>query len=166
MENLGVWKTIKIGFWIGIGFIIPQMIVLYGGTVLTVLTMPSMMEASFVEGYEAIDSDISSFESNFDSNFDRTDQIEIKEYRVLKNGNQLLILGSVFNKGNKVTNSIQLEAELSDMDGKFVYECSEYISKKISPGESENFQIKCGCGKGQVPEYDSVNVRVMSASSY
>jgi hypothetical protein len=29
MNEYGIWKTIKIGFWLGIGFIVPQLIVMY-----------------------------------------------------------------------------------------------------------------------------------------
>jgi hypothetical protein len=46
MESWGIWKLIKVGFWLGIGFILPQLVVLYSGTALTVLAMPSIMEAS------------------------------------------------------------------------------------------------------------------------
>ena len=159
MENWGKWKLVKAGFWVGIGFIIPQLVVLYSGTVLTIFAMPSMMEASF-------ESEDGSAISNLTSNFDRTDQIKIQEYREQKNGNQLLILGSIVNSGDKKTRSIQLEAELINKDGKFVYECSEYINKDLKPGDSENFQIKCGCGKTPIPEYTKANVRVVSASSY
>jgi hypothetical protein len=56
MNEYGVWKTIKIGFWLGIGFIIPQMIVMYGGTVISILAMPSMMEMSMNSGVESLGS--------------------------------------------------------------------------------------------------------------
>ncbi|MCP4492640.1 MAG: hypothetical protein GY820_35830 [Gammaproteobacteria bacterium] len=159
MDNLGKWKLVKVGFWLGIGFIIPQLVVLYSGTALTMLAMPSMMEASF-------ESEDGSVMSSLTSNFDRAEQIKINNYREQKNGNQLLILGSIVNKGDKKASSIQLEAELTDEGGNFVYECSEYISNDLKPGDIENFQIKCGCGKNPVPEYANVNVRVISARGY
>jgi len=159
MENLGTWKLIKIGFWLGIGFIIPQLVVLYSGTALTMLAMPSMVDAAFNSGDEDV-------MSSFTSNYDRVDQIEISSYREQKNGTQLLILGSVKNIGDTKASSIQLEAELMDESGNFVYECSEYISNDLKPGDVENFQIKCGCGKNPVPKYAKLNVRVVSASGY
>ena len=159
MENWGKWKLIKVGFWLGIGFIIPSFIVIYSGTALTILAMPSMMQASF----ESEDSDVT---SSFTSNFDIADQIKIKSYREQKNGNQLLILGEIENIGDKKASSIQLEAELSNEKGDFVYECSEYINKDLKAEEIENFQIKCGCGDKPVPEYAEVSVRVVSASNY
>ena len=159
MENWGKWKFIKAGFWLGIGFIIPQLIALYSGTALSMLAMPFMIEASY-------ESDYGGAISNLTSNFDMADQIKIQEFREQKNGNQLLILGSIVNSGDKKASSIQIEAELTDKGGKFVYQCSEYINKDLKPGDIENFQIKCRCGENPVPEYAEVNVRVVSASSY
>ncbi len=162
MENWSVWKTIKIGFLLGIGFIIPQLLVLYTGTVLTILAIPSMLDAQFDELDEFTDSGFA--EAALD--YDRTDHIEVTQFREQKNGEQLLVLGTIQNTGDKSTNSITLEAELSDKAGEFVYECTEYISKNLEPGESENFQIKCGCGQNPMPEYATMNVRVVSASSF
>lgn len=164
MNDLGVWKTIKIGFWLGIGFIIPSMTVMYGGTALTFLFMPAMMEASFSS--ETDDPDDSMGIRSITSKFDRTSQIEIGDYRDTGKDGQLLILGTITNIGDKSIGSIQLEAELFNNDDKFVYECSEYISNKLKAGGTENFQIKCGCGSSPVPEYKSVKVRVVSANSF
>ena len=104
--------------------------------------------------------------SAFESRHDKTSDIEILEYRETKHGDQLLILGEVKNIGTKTVSSIQLEAELFDSQKKFVFECSEYLSRRLKAGEIEHFQIKCGCrGKG-VPDYESLSVRVVSASRY
>ena len=165
MESWGIWKLIKVGFWLGIGFIIPQLVVLYSGTVITMLAMPSIIESSYVETEEeGVDQE--AFVSNYSSNYDRTDQIEILDYREQLQGDQLLILGKITNSGDSHANSIQLEAELLDSAGEFVYECSEYINKKLQPKEIENFQIKCGCGKKPLPEYASITVRVVNAHSF
>lgn len=169
MENLSKWKLIKAGFWLGIGFIIPSLVVMYSGTALTILAMPSMIEASFEYEDNGLMSDESEYKeimSNFTSDLDVSDQIKIKSYREQRNGNQLLILGSIENIGDKKASAIQLEAELSDEKGNFVYECSEYINKALNAGEVEKFQIKCGCGDNSVPSYVKVSVRVVSASNY
>lgn len=159
MENLGKWRTIKIGFWLGIGFIIPQLFVMYSGTAITVLAMPSIMEAS-------LNSEDSDMLEGFSSKYDRTDQLKIIDYREQKTGNQLLILGTIENIGNKNASSIKIEAELLDENGTFLYECSEYINKDLMPGDKENYQISCGCGKNSAPEYATINIRVVSASAY
>ena len=152
MTGIGIWKTVKIGFWLGIGFIIPQLIVMYSGSVLTVLAMPSLMGTSV--------------EDNVISKFYRSDQIKILEYREKMYGEQLFILGSLVNEGVEDARSIRLEAELTDKNGNFVFECSEYVNKTVKPSEKENFQTKCGCGDRATPDYASVSVRVVGASTY
>ena len=155
MEKWGIWKYIKVGFWLGVGFIIPQLFVLYSGTYLTMLAAPSFMGAIEDE-----------YTSSFSDSFDVTENVKINDHEEKVNGNQLLIIGSISNIGDSKVSSIQLEAELLDDNGKFVYECSEYIRRDLKPGDTENYQINCGCGKNPLPEYASVTVRVVSASKY
>ncbi|MES9831745.1 MAG: FxLYD domain-containing protein [Candidatus Thiodiazotropha sp. DIVDIV] len=148
MEDLGIWKTVKIGFWLGIGFIVPHLVAFYSGTMVTMFAIPSMMEENLL------------------SDFDKSEQIKVIEHREEMNGERLIILGSILNEGNETASSIQLEAELLNSDGQFVFECSSYIKKNIKPGEKENFQINCGCGDTYAPKHASLNIRVVSASSY
>lgn len=163
MNELGIWKTIKFGFWLGVGFIIPQLIVMYGGTYITFLAMPKMMEMAMDNPSESKDSfDV----SEFTSQLDQTKKIEIGKYEDKSKDGQLLILGTITNKGDKPASSIQLEVELFDAEGKFVYECSEYISRKLVPGDTENFQVKCGCNTSPIPEYKSVDIRVVGAHGF
>ncbi|NOQ94468.1 MAG: hypothetical protein GQ547_07530 [Methylophaga sp.] len=166
MENIGIWKTIKLGFWLGIGFIIPSLIVMASGTVFTVMSIPSIMEASFEQSASLDDFNDSFSISDYTDNFDVTKNISVEHYQDKMNGKQLLILGSIINDGDQPASSIQLEAELLNSSGEFVYECSEYIQKELASGEIENFQIKCGCGKNPIPEYSSITVRVVGASNY
>ncbi len=165
MNDWAIWRLIKAGFWLGIGFIIPSLIVYAIGTAMIVGITPQMFEATMMEEmgeeFEANDA-----MSEFKSQFDKTTQVEILERYESKIGEQLLILGKIKNIGNDDVDSIQLEAELFDSEGKFVYECSEYISKRLKSEEVENFQIKCGCQGQATPAYSSLKVRVVSASSY
>lgn len=46
---------------------------------------------------------------------------------------------------------IQLETELCEGGGGFIYESSENISKKLPADDIENFQIKCGCNANPAP---------------
>lgn len=144
MNEYGIWKTIKTGFWFGLGLIIPLVMVLYGGRVITILAMSSVKPV-------------------ITSQLDAKKQIKIVSYEDKTKDGQLLIVGSLKNNGTKSTSSIQLEAELFDGNGKFVYECTEYISNDVLPMESENFQIKCGCKDSQLPKYSSLKIRVISA---
>jgi len=77
-----------------------------------------------------------------------------------------MILGSIKNTGKEKISSVKLEAEFFNSNGDFVYEESEYISKRLAPNETENFAIKCGCANRKFPEYTKVVVRVVSASNY
>jgi hypothetical protein len=152
MDSLGVLKTIKIGFLLGIGFIFPLVLALYSGAIMTMFAVPPMMEESINEQLLA--------------NFDKSSSIKIVDYREEINEKRLLILGSIMNEGSENVSSVHLEAELLDSDDRFVFECSGTINKELKPGETENFQITCGCGDTIAPEHSRVNLRVVSASSY
>ena len=156
---MGKWSMVKAGFWLGIGFIIPQLVTTASETALTFVAMPVLMQS-------AMDTEEGRFVPDFSDEMDRTAMLSVSDVREVRNGEQLLILGMVENTGEKKASSIQLEAELLDEEGVFVYECSRYISKTLMPGDSENFQIKCGCDKEPVPEYASAEVRVVSATGF
>jgi hypothetical protein len=104
--------------------------------------------------------------AQFMEDTDKTRQVKITEFRESTDSNRLLVLGIVENAGETPVNSIRLEAELFDDSEKMVFECSEYIAKKLEKGERENFQISCGCGNQTVPEYSSISVRIISANNY
>lgn len=157
MEFNSSWKLIKAGFWVGIGFIIPTIGAYILGTYL-VYSMPSLWQPGAESSKEAMEKMV--------AENDRTSQIRITSFREAKNGKQLLILGAVENTGESQVGSIRIEAELLDDNKQMVFECSEYISKKLNKGEKENFQVKCGCGDQAAPEHKSVNVRVVQASNY
>jgi len=168
LENPGIWQLVKYGFWLGIGFIIPLLLFTVGSTFVSILAMPTLMEASM--GYVGSKSssetdDEGSFSSFGFSNYDISSQVEIQNYRSSVDGNRVLILGSIINNSEKQASSIQLEAEFTDENGEFVYECTDYISQKLKPSQSENFQISCGCGDNPFPTYSEFTVRVTSASS-
>ncbi|MCG8428726.1 MAG: FxLYD domain-containing protein [Chromatiales bacterium] len=162
MDNWGVWRTIKIGFWLGVGFIVPQLVTMYAGTFMTMLGMPSMMDYSFSVDAGSDELDMSSFVAGRDL----SSNIEIKNYKDTGGEGQLLVVGQIVNEGDRTANTIVLEAELFDANGTFVYECSEYINTPLKPESGENFQIKCGCGSSPIPDYKTLKVRVASASSY
>ncbi len=146
METWGIWKLIKTGLWFGIGFIVPLLVAIYLSNIITFMAMP--------------------FEPDIISSMDRTDYIKINEYKEKQHGNRLLILGVIENTGDKKASSIQLEAELMNESGEFVYECSEYINRDLQPGDKENFQMSCGCNDSPIPQHSEVTVRAVSASAY
>ncbi|MDH5633283.1 MAG: FxLYD domain-containing protein [Gammaproteobacteria bacterium] len=162
MNEWGKWQLIKAGFWLGIGFIVPSAAVLLATTVGSVWIMPTAMEASGWMGGE----DATDMTEDFRSRYDKSDQVRIVSYRETRTGNRLLVLGEIENAGKGNVTSVHLEAELKDKNGKFVYECSDYINRKLASGDKENFQISCGCGSNPLPEYATVDVRVVSANSF
>ncbi len=168
MENWGVWKTIKIGFWLGVGFIVPQLVVMYSGTALTLLAMPSILDTAVEEYANDWEEDLDAFSevSDFYSDHDLTDSIEIEKFSERLIDGHLHITGAVSNTGEKAAGSIEIEAELLDAKGEFIYECSEYISRRVLPGESENFLLKCGCSRESVPEYASIDIRIVEATAF
>jgi hypothetical protein len=149
MDSGNPWKLIKAGFWLSIGFIVPS-ITLY--CLATFLIYRGMASWSYEE---VLTSDV------------KSEQIIINEYKDVYTGNQVTITGSLTNTADAPANSIELEAEMYDAKGEFVYECSEYVSETVEAGETENFQIKCGgCSDKLIPEYDSVKVSVVGVSNF
>ena len=164
MNDWSIWKLTKAGFWLGIGFIIPSLIVYAVGTLMVVKMSPHMYDDTMGEiedSYEGSD-----VISNISEQFNKSSQIKILEHNEEKYGEQLLILGKIKNTGKTDVSSIQLEAELFNSQEKFIFECSKYISKTLKPGDIENFQIKCGCKGQATPQHSSLKVRVVSASTY
>ena len=144
-------KTIRTGFWLGIGLIIPIAIGMYFSSWISSTLYKYFSPSEEYESYMPV--------KNVEKN------IIIESFRDVKLGNKVFINGSIINKGNKPLGSIQLEAEFFNEKGEFVYEESEYIKKTLAPNERENFQIKCGCTDVTFPEYKKVTVRVVSASN-
>jgi hypothetical protein len=158
MENMGKWKIVKIGFWLGIGFSVPLLCIIFGGSIINTLLIPPIIESSYEEDWT------DSYSAN--SKGANPDRIKIATYKEQTYGNRLVILGVIENVSDMKASSIQLEAELINSAGEFVYECSEYISKVLQPGEKENFQINCGCGDTVIPDYNKTSLRVVSVSNY
>jgi len=155
-NKLGPWKLIKSGFWLGIGFAIPMIIV-------DLVSIGSIWGVGSMVWESEFDED-----GLLDYSLDDIDttQLTIKNQKETMNGEQLLIHGELLNDSDTTVNSVEIEAELFDAQGQFVYECSEHLSKSIASGATENIQIKCGCSKNGVPEYNSVKLQIISASSY
>ena len=74
------------------------------------------------------------------------------------------VVGVVTNSGNDTWDNISIEIELFDKDGKFIDECSEYISSPLPPSKSENFKAKCGgCEKRPMADFDHYEIRIIDA---
>jgi len=74
------------------------------------------------------------------------------------------VVGVVANTGSDAWSSISVEVEMFDKEGKFVYECSEYLSGTLYPGKEENFVVDCsGCNKAPIPEFDHYEIKITNA---
>jgi len=160
LENLSAWKIVKTGFLLGIGFMIP--LLLMNVAVLGVSISSIYSSLANFDDFENLEE----FQQEYPGFADHIADISIEDYHFLMQGNQLLIHGIIKNNGTDVINSIELEAELFDESEQYVYECSEYMSSKLMPEQQENFQITCGCSDNGLPEFQSVKVKVTNASSY
>lgn len=142
------------GFLTGIGFVLPIALGVWVGHKLVNYSADS----------ETYESDEYSAYSDFTTDY--AELISVEKFSDNSKDGKINILGSIINNGKVPVGSIKLEAEFFNAAGEFVQEQSTYISKKLSPNESENFQISCTC-KGQLlPEYSKVTVRVVSAHSF
>ncbi len=80
---------------------------------------------------------------------------------VVSGGLGLEIIGTLKNNSSNVYRSAELEAELFDKEGKFIYECKEYIHEPIGAGNSINFKISCRpLGKEITEAYASYKMKV------
>jgi hypothetical protein len=118
--------------------------------------------------YDEVELDDVESHSNFEYDFNKSyvKDIEILDYNSVMQNNQLLIRGQIKNNAEKDISSIEIEAELFDEAGNFVFECTEYLSESIAKNAVENFLIKCGCSENSVPEYSKIEVSIARASAY
>jgi hypothetical protein len=66
-------------------------------------------------------------------------QVSLLETKATKDG--LNVLGRLNNVGSHTWDSVTVEAEMYDKDGKFLDETSGYISALLSPGSEEHFRL-------------------------
>lgn len=142
------------GFWTGIGLVVPIGLGMLLGSYFV------RLGDGLVRGDDPVEASYESLVSDY------TKLIEITGYRDLSQDGKINVLGSLVNKGDEPIGSIKVEAEFFDDQGEFVLERSEYISKKVQPGQTENFQISCGCKDQTVPAYKSITLRVVSAHNF
>ena len=77
---------------------------------------------------------------------------------------QFSVIGVVANKGKDAWDSLDLEVELFDKDGNFVYECSEYLHGTLYAGNEENFVVHCSrCEKSPIPSFDTYKIKIVNA---
>lgn len=168
MNDWSPWKLIRAGFLLGIGFVIPLGVATYGGTVITYFVLPAFMEGFYLQEPAVGDAPTGAESGSANTSPATADSepVQLETFRETKRGDHLLILGSIVNTGENPASSIQLEAELFDRQGLFVYECSEAIGRRLAAGDKENFQIDCGDGNAPTPEYATLTLRVIRTDAF
>lgn len=152
MENRSIFELIKSGFWFGFGLIVPLAIGVMAATYLAYQVVYHQTEELYTDTY-----------SDYLEGGD-TSKIVLGKYRQTMQGKQLLISGAFTNSNETSVSSLEIEAELFDKNGTFIYECSESIYRSIEAGAVENYQIKCGCSENGLPEFDSVKLTVVKVN--
>ena len=159
-----MFTEIKKGFLLGIGFIVPLSFVEFIAIKYSFHEMTGMAtdvyEEAFDEEMEFEDVDYSEYDKSY------VDQISLSPVKEKRQGVQLLITGQFTNESEKPINSLEIEAELFNKNGDFVYECTKSFYEKKEPGVTENYLIKCGCSQNGIPNYETVKVSVVKASPY
>ena len=99
--------------------------------------------------YDDVDLENIESHANFEYEFNKSyvKDIEILDYNSIMQKNQLLIRGQNKNISEKEISSIEIEAELFDEAGNFVFECTEYLSESIVTNAVENFLINADAAK-------------------
>lgn len=105
-------------------------------------------------------------ESKVKKREDNIKNIEIQNFHDTREGDSVMVIGSIKNIGKEKIGYIQIEAEFFNSKGEFVYEEIAYISREISSNEVENFVIKSGNTNRKIPEYEKITVRVVHAGAY
>ncbi|WP_339414467.1 FxLYD domain-containing protein [Pseudomonas sp. EA_35y_Pfl2_R5] len=147
-------SKIKNGLLIGVGLLLPITAGVWAGNMLV----------NYVSSSESYESDDYSGYSELTTDY--AELISVEKFTDKSKDGKVNILGTITNKGEVSVGSIKLEAEFFNNEGEFVQEQSTYISKKLAPNESENFQITCTCKGQSLPEYTKITVRTVSAHSF
>lgn len=155
MDDLRKGTLIRYGFWLGVGFALPLLLISVAGSVIFFAGAVSYTEHAVTS-------------ASPEAAWERPDAnpeaaVKVLSYRDVRNGDRLYILGEIRNEGGQTLGSVNLEAEMFDSDNTFVFECSEYVQKNLGPGDSENSKMNCGCSGQEIPEYATINMRVVSA---
>jgi hypothetical protein len=74
----------------------------------------------------------------------RADQFEFSNTNTVKNNwGGVSILGTVHNKGRTTGQYFQINADLFDQSGKFIFQCMTQLRDGLAKDEQANFKIDC-----------------------
>ena len=146
-----MFNKIVQGFLLGLGFTVAFVLVLIAAQYLYMKYMVQDQISGVMRG-------------NDWKEYSDSSGLVITEHSPIRTEYSLEVVGVVTNSGNDTWDNISIEIELFDKDGKFIDECSEYISSPLPPSKSENFKAKCGgCEKRPMADFDHYEIRIIDA---
>jgi len=89
-----------------------------------------------------------------------SEKILITSHAEVKRADGADILGTIENRSDDSVRITSIQADLFDKDGKFVDQCSGYLSSSTKAGESRNFKISCGTKEKPIAEHASYKLRL------
>lgn len=171
------FKKIYHGFLFGIGLGVAWWGVTYFATIQMTENLTSHVEELNEKEQEKIQTERVNIQS--DEKLITTDKIptlvpltkdnklEIVSSNAINSGFSLDIVGTIKNNDKKEFRSIELEAELFDAEGNFIYECTEYLHELLPVGGSVNFKVSCNpLGKELMETYKSFQLRITHIGVY
>ncbi|MFW5910261.1 MAG: hypothetical protein ACOCUJ_00265 [Thiohalospira sp.] len=105
MENWGKWKLVKAGFLLGIGFIVPLLVVGAANPVVTSLSFQVMAQSAF----ESSEEEVVASSSFSPAEMDVTQSIELGDHREKMQNGQLRVLSSLENVGDQEASMVEVE---------------------------------------------------------
>jgi len=151
-----MFSEIRIGFLRGIGFALSVLII--WGAVAIIF---------FIVQYPDQAVDLINEITDYDEYVRFTSETKLKAEtdRYELDENKLVLLGRVFNETDHTWKNIKVEAELFDKD-EFVKECTQTLGGFLKPGDTEVFELSCGCCKQKsFPSFDRIDLKVTNAWS-
>lgn len=140
------------GFLIGLGFSIALILVIGGARYIYMkYVYPEQMSETMLE-------------SGLWKEYSDEAGLSITEHSPIQTEFNLEVVGVIQNEGEDTWDGISIEVELFDATGKFIDECTEYISSPIAPSERENFKVSCGgCEKRPLSDFDHYEISIKDA---
>lgn len=90
------------------------------------------------------------------------EQVVITKHEKVKRNETVLVLGSVENQGSDPVRTMTIQVDLLDTNGKFVEQCSTYLTGTLKAGEIRNFKVSCGgCKDNPIVQHESYKVYVV-----
>lgn len=125
-ERLTTIQLIRIGFFVGLGFSVP----------LTILTyVPMYFMGSWVVG---------DFEDDWGDYYEYDPQVSNLEV-IIESNKQTedgwVFIGKLVNNGEQSWESVTVQIELFDADGRFIDEADGYVEGAITPSTAHHFKL-------------------------